>query len=164
MDDKQFSLPGTSLPMYLDRFSHQLLGTLPCKPFPEACPPPAFLPASWAFSIHSSLNIALFKSAPLLDLRVLGAGLLCWYLCSASGTPPIWNFVFVERMNGDAKDLKAFSATISSKKCILHCNLVIRVCSRTVGNKRSHLFDICFIFHDTQCTLMISFSSRLFNF
>lgn len=78
MDDKQFSLPGTSLPMYFDRFSHWLLGTLLCKPFPE----------TWAFCIHSSSNMALFKSAPLLDLRVLGAGLLGWYLCSAPGTAP----------------------------------------------------------------------------
>lgn len=111
MDDKQFSLPGTSLPMYFDRFSHRLLGTLLCKPFPE----------TWAFCIHSSSNMALFKSAPLLDLKSpwgRALGLIFVFGTWDSTAHLFGTWCLLKEMNGAAKDMKTFWATISSEKCI----------------------------------------------
>lgn len=80
MDDKRFSLAGSSWPKYLDSFRIQLLGTLLCKAFPETYPPHVFSSASWDSSIHSSLHLALSESAALLDLDSLGQG-SCVSIC-----------------------------------------------------------------------------------
>lgn len=79
---KQFSLPGTSLPMRFDHFRTWLMGTLLFKASPETSPyvSPS---VSWASSTHSSLRKALFESALLLDLDSLGES-SCVNICVSS--------------------------------------------------------------------------------
>lgn len=157
---EQFSLPGTSLPMCLDNSRTHLLETFLCKAFPVL--PVLFLPLS-GFLHQSSLPVTLFAQSLLLCWTQDSLGQGSWVGICISSTLDSTSHLFetVETMNEGIENLKAvllqtFQTIASSTKCILCYSLVM--CTHSAKQ-------VCFLFHYTQCTLMISpvFSSLLIN-